>query len=205
MDVVRNESTGSGTATAPQGADDAVGVSGDKWFVAIVTPRHEKSVAAKLLQLNVKSYAATQKEMRVWANGRRRVIDRVVISSIVFVHCTEARRRQIVKLPYISRFMVDRAVSAGTLCRPVAVIPDEQIRKLMFMLGQSDTPVDFEPTQFKINDNVRVMRGPLRGLEGEITENPDGTHTLTVSLSVLGGARVKIDPLDVELLGTRRD
>ena len=66
------------------------------------------------------------------------------------------------------------------------------------MLGQSDYPVEFIPTEFKVNDNVRVIRGKLCGLEGEIRENSDGTHTLIVSLSLLGGATVFIDPHDVE-------
>lgn len=182
----------------PQGLDGAVGVPEAKWFVAIVNSRHEKKVAENLQETGISSYVATQKEMKVWKNGKRKTVDRVVIPSVVFVNCTEKERRQIVGLPFIYRFMVNRSAESGTLNKPIAVIPDLQIRKLQFMLGQSDLPVNFVPSAFKVKDNVRVIRGSLKGLYGQIMENSDGTHTLTVGLELLGGAAVKIDPYDVE-------
>lgn len=182
----------------PQGLDGAVGVPEAKWFVAIVNSRHEKKVAENLQEAGIRSYVATQKEMKVWKNGKRKTVDRVVIPSVVFVNCTEKERRQIVGLPFIYRFMVNRSAESGTLNKPVAVIPDLQIQKLQFMLGQSDLPVNFVPSAFKVKDNVRVIRGSLKGLYGQIMENSDGTHTLTVGLELLGGAAVKIDPYDVE-------
>lgn len=190
-------------AAMPKGVDGAVGVSEAKWFAAIVNSRHEKAVGDKLKEISIESYVATQREMRVWSNGRRRMIDRVVIPSVVFVRCTEKERRSIVNLPYINRFMVNRSAASGSLRRPVAVIGDMEIGRLKFMLGQSDQPVDFVPTAFHVNDNVRVVRGNLRGLEGEIRSNSDGTHTLIVSLSLLGGATVFIDPRDVEKIAPK--
>lgn len=185
-------------AAVPAGVDGAVGVPEVKWFVALVNSRHEKAVAEKLTGIGLETYVAMQKEMRVWANGRRKIVDRVVIPSTVFVRCTEKERRQIVNLPYINRFMVNRSADSGGLNKPVAVIGDAEIRKLKFMLGQADSPVEFIPTAFRVNDSVRVIRGNLRGLEGEIRANSDGTHTLLVSLSLLGGATVHIHPQDVE-------
>lgn len=186
-------------ATAePSGVDGAVGVPEAKWFVAIVNSRHEKSIAEKLQTTGIETYVAVQTEMRVWANGRRKIVDRVVIPSMVFVKCTERQRRHIVNLPYVNRFLVNRSTDSGGLNKPVAVIGDAEIKKLKFMLGQSDSPIEFAPTEFRVNDNVRVIRGSLRGLEGEIRENSDGTHTLVVSVSFLGGAIVHIQPQDVE-------
>lgn len=188
------------STTVPMGVDDAVGVPQAKWFVAIVNSRHEKAVSDKLQEINVETYIAKQKEMRLWRNGRRKMVDRVVIPSVVFVKCTEKERLDIVKLPYINRFMVNRSIDSGTLNKPVAVISQAEIDKLKFMLGQSDYPVEFVPTIFKVNDTVRVIRGNLRGLQGEIRKNSDGTQALIVSLSLLGGATLLIDPHDVELL-----
>lgn len=190
--------------TVPAGVDDAVGVTSAKWFVAIVNSRHEKVVSEKLQGINIECYVATQKEMRVWNNGKRKLIDRVVIPSMVFVKCTEKVRRDIVVLPYINRFMVNSSAASEGFNRPVAVISDDAIEKLKFMLGHSAYPVGFVSTEFRVNDNVRVVRGNLRGLEGEIRENSDGTHTLVVNIPLLGGATVFIDPCDVEKI-VRRD
>lgn len=187
-------------AAVPGGVDGAVGVPERKWFVAIVNSRHEKAVGDKLQAFSMETYVATQPELRVWRNGKRKMVDRVVIPSVVFVKCSEAERREVVKLPYVNRFMVNRSVDTGGLNKPVAVISQAEIDKLKFMLGQSDHPVEFAPTIYRVNDTVRVIRGNLRGLEGEIREASDGTHTLVVSLSLLGGALVHIDPQDVEKL-----
>lgn len=186
------------STTAPVDVDDAVGVPNSKWYVAIVNSRHEKSVSDKLKKISIDSYVATQKEMRIWKNGRRKIIDRIVIPSVVFIKCTEKERRKIVNLPYINRFMVNRSYESGGLNKPVATISNAEIEKLRFILGQSEQPVNFEPTIFRVKDNVRIVRGNLRGLEGEIRKNSDGTHTLVVSLSILGGATVHIHPQDVE-------
>ncbi|MBD5308343.1 MAG: UpxY family transcription antiterminator [Bacteroides sp.] len=183
--------------TVLSGVDDAVGVPDAKWFVAIVNSRHEKSVAESLQNLNVECYVATQKEMRVWKNGKRKIIDRVVIPSMVFVKCTEKDRKEIVGLPFINRFMVNRAAETGGMNKPVAVIGDSEIAKLKFMLGQTERPVEFVPSAYKVKDRVRVVRGSFQGLTGEILTNSDRTHDLLVGIAMLGGARMLIDPIDV--------
>lgn len=193
-----SDSSHSNVTTVPSGVDDAEGVSDAKWFVAIVNSRHEKSVAQSLFNLNVESYVATQKEMRVWKNGKRKIIDRVVIPSMVFVKCTEKVRREIVGLPFINRFMVNRAAETNGLKKPVAIIGDSEIAKLKFMLGQTERPVEFVPSAYKVKDVVRVVRGGFQGLTGEILSNSDGTHNLLVGIAMLGGARMLIDPVDVE-------
>ncbi len=185
-------------ASAASCVDGAVGVPSPKWFVALVSPRHEKSVSEKLQGLGIESYVAVQNELHVWKDGRRKMVARVVIPSMVFVSCTEKQRREIVRLPYILRFLVDHCSASGGLNKPVAEIPDRQIRQLQFMLGHADTPVEFVPSVFHKKDNVRVIRGSFRGLEGQVIDEPDGTHSLTISLSVLGMAKVKIDAADLE-------
>ena len=195
---IKADKSATQVAAALQGVDGAVGVDESKWFVAIVNSRHEKTVAKKLQEMGIDSYVATQEELHIWNNGKRKKIDRVVIPSIVFVRCTEKTRREIVSLPFILRFMVNPAAHSGSLNRPVAVIPAAQISKLRFMLGHADVPVNFSEQRYQINDNVRIIRGSLKGLEGAIMKNPDGTHTLTIGIAMLGCATVKVDSQDVE-------
>lgn len=179
-------------------AGGAAGVKSEKWFVAIVNNNTEKAVAERLLQLGHNCYVATQKELRIWRNGRRKFIDRVVVTSTVFIKCSEQERRQIVCYPFINRFMTNRAAnSENGLRKPPAVIPERQMEVLQFMLGNSDNPVTIS-ANYRKGDSVRVVRGSLRGLEGEIISHDDGSNELVVMLDVLGCARVTIDPIDVE-------
>lgn len=168
------------------------------WFVAIVGHNTEKACAERLKTAGYECYLPTQEETRVWKNGRRAKIERVVLPTIIFIKCTERERREVVKQPYIKRFMTNRAGTlVNDLHKPVAIIPDRQIDTLRFMVGNSNNPVTIVST-YRKGDKVRVIRGSLRGLEGEIVRTPDGKEHLTVGIDFLGYARIEIDRLDVE-------
>lgn len=189
-------------ATGPEGegVGDAVGVQAAHWYVAIVKHNTEKAVAEKLLTLGYDPFVAKQQEYRVWRNGRRKKIDRIVIPSTVFIHCTEAERLQVVNQPFIYRFLTNKASTPNMYGKPVAIIPDSQMSVLQFMLGASDTPVSFADRHFTPGQAVRVIRGSLRGISGTVTSAPDGKSTLTIRLDNLGCASVTIDTTDLEPL-----
>lgn len=182
-----------------QDADDAVGVGGKRWYVAIVNHNAEVASAEKLTQLGIENYVATQKTVRMWRNGKRKTVYRVVIGSMVFVHCTEQERRNIVALPFIFRFLVDRA-TAHDFGRPVAVIPNEQIQRLRFILEHADTPVEVSAANYDKGDRVRVIRGALCGAEGQVVATPNGKGELCIFLGLLGCARCEINISDIEPL-----
>ena len=100
--------------TSAKGVGDAVGIPGRQWYVAFVGQNTEKSCREKLQRLGYDCYVATQDEIHQWRNGRRHHVERVVISTIVFVHATEDERRDIVNLPFIKYFMTDKALSPTT-------------------------------------------------------------------------------------------
>lgn len=82
--------------------------------------------------------------------------------------------------------------------KPIASIPDEQIDRLQFMLGNSDTPVSFSAIPYKRGDIVRVIRGKLLGLVGEVQKIDDKHSELTVCLDFLGYASLAIETINVE-------
>lgn len=180
--------------------DDAVGVAARHWYVAIVNHHTEQTSAERIRDIGLDSYVATQQEMRVRNSGRKVKVDRVVIPSKVFVRCTEPERKEIVTLPFINRFMTNIAAQQqpGVSHKPLAVIPEWQMQMLRFMLANSDTPVTITSRPFVKGERVRVVRGSLKELEGEILNEPDGSSALLVGLNLLGFAKVAIDPVNVE-------
>lgn len=183
------------------GVGDAVGVPKAKWYIAIVNSRAEKSVANKLSKLGVENYLPIQEEIHLWANGKKARVERVLIPSKIFIHCTEQRRREIVNLPYIFRFMTNiSGTKTPNGFRPLAIVPDDEIRQLKFMLGVPDVKVTFRENFVK-GDKVRVVRGPFQGLCGEILQDADSdTHRLYINIDFLGSASVLIDPKDIEII-----
>lgn len=198
-------------ATA-RGVDDAVGVSESAdsaseiaseqrcWYVAVVNRNSEKLIREKLLLKGFEAYVASQMEDHVWKNGRKKKIEHVLIPAKIFIRLTEQERLEVVHLPYISYFLTDKAMATNVFgVHPLAVIPDREMQMLRFMLCNADSPVDFVSTQFRAGDRIRIVRGALKGFEGEVARITGETYVF-IRLSVLGSALTRVSPQDIEVL-----
>lgn len=187
--------------TVPSGVGNAVGVEKPSWYVAIVKNNTEKSVLDKLTKLEYECYVPLQSELRVWRNGRKTKVERVVIPTLVFVNCTESSRKEIIKYPYILRFMTNMAgsfTSAGN--KPLAKIPDTQIKTLQFILNQSNEPIEFSSKPIKKGDKVRVVRGDFIGLEGEVFSLKNTRSNLIIDFDFLGCVKLSIYTDNLEIV-----
>ena len=181
------------TGTPAIVADDAEGIP--RWYVAYVGTRAEKAVRDRLISLGYEAYAATQWEIRVWRNGRKKKIERPVITQYVFIRLTERQRAVVVAMPEIHYFLVNKAGATNEYGRHLpAVIPDAQMRMLQRMLGQSDSAVRFATSGFDIGDTVRVL-GWGDNLQGHVVRIP-GDHAKYVGIRIdqLGCAYMEISP-----------
>lgn len=183
---------------AAEGAGDAVGVSSRHWFVAFVGHNAEKSCRDQLVKAGYEAFVASQQEVHYWRNGKRKLIEKVIITNYVFVHVTEAERRLIVNFPYIKSFMVNKSGKPKENgSRPLAEVPDSQIEMLKYMLHRAEYPVQFLST-FAKGDKVKVIRGSMAGVEGNVVEMKDASDKfIGINIGFLGCAIVRISPEDV--------
>ena len=174
-------------------ADDAVGLP--RWYVAYVGTRAEKAVRDRLISLGYEAYAATQWEVHVWRNGRKKKIERPVITQYVFIRLTEQQRAVVVTMPEIRYFLVNKAGTPNEYGRHLpAVIPDSQMQMLRRMLGQTDSAVRFATSGFAVGDVVRVMVGG-GDLEGRVVRIPgDHARYIGVRIDQLGCAYMEVSP-----------
>jgi transcription antitermination factor NusG len=97
--------------------------------------------------------------------------------------------------------MTNRAEKVNEYNRhPLAVVPNEQLNRLKFMLYQSDNPVTIEPTPPKLGDRVVVVRGKLKGLEGNIIWCDEGQSYIVVLLDIFGCAKLKVNIIDTKVV-----
>ena len=184
-------------------ASCAVGVSdtNKKWFVVQVNNNTEKSSSEKLAGLGYETYLPVQEVTSIWKDGRKKIRQRILIPNIVFIRLAEQERKDVLSLPFVKRFMVNRAGSLNSYHRhPVATIPDEQMDQLKFMLGQSESSVSIESNQLVLGSRIRIVRGLLRGLEGELLQSSMGKSYIMVSLDCLGYAKLEVSLSDINLL-----
>lgn len=186
------------SVTTVKKTGDAVGVPERKWFIAIVTNNTEKKCSEKLAKMGYEAYVPTQQETHRWCTGKIKIVDRIVLPSLVFIRVNETERKEIVLYPFIHKFMTNRAGEVDCYNRhSIATIPDEQIDTLKFMLYNSENPVSIEQIPLRLGDKVKVVRGKLKGLEGHVLSYSEGNHYICVRLDLLGCAKVNIELADI--------
>lgn len=160
-----------------------------RWIAVLVQVNCERRVAARLGKLGYETYVPTQEEVHLWSD-RKKKIDRLVMPMVVFVRIAENEEKWLRHQSYVYRLLSLPGTDADKrgLATP---IPDGQIEKLRFMLGNADDEVVLV-SDLKVGDAVRVASGPLRGLEGVVGE-ADGRGTVVgVLIDGLGYACIKI-------------
>ena len=132
-----------------------------RWYVALVRMHHEKKVSERLSKMGIDSFVPVQQQIHQWSD-RRKMVDTVLLPMMVFVHVNPKERMEVLSFSTVSRYMVMRGESTP------AVIPDEQMARFRFMLDYSDEAVCMNDTPLARGEKVRVIKGPLSGLVGEL-------------------------------------
>lgn len=184
-------------------AGDAVGVPAPgetaphlqrRWYIAFVGTNTEKHVRQRLQELGFDAYVASQSELRIWHNGRKNIVERVVIPTLVFVHVTERERRTIVNFPFIKSFLTDKAGRLNELGNhPLAVIPEIQMQTLQEMLANVDRTVQFATSGFALGDRVQVLGISGNPFTGHIVRLAGHKNRLVgIKLDFLGCAFIEV-------------
>ena len=141
-----------------------------QWLVAYVKSCMEKKTAERLTAMGIEHYLPVQTVERRWSDRIKRM-EKLVLPLMIFVHVTPKERPLPLTLSAVSRYMVLRGQHTP------AVIPEEA--------------VSFSATSLAPGDPIRVIKGPLTGLEGELI-TLHGKHQVVIRIDLLGCAHVEI-------------
>lgn len=161
------------------------------WKAILVQMYTEKQTGKKLDKLGVENYVPTQTEIHQWSD-RKKKIERIVIPMVVFVKADEGMEKRLRTYSYIYRFISYPGQ------KEAAIIPDEQIEKLKFMLDNADSTVKVSDSIYEIGEEIEIMRGPLKGLYGELCYFEKDKPMIGVCLELLGYACVSVNKNDVK-------
>lgn len=163
------------------------------WFVAFVTSCQERRVAEYLSRLDYECWVPIQKEIHKWSD-RRKVVDRVVIPGIVFVHATEFERYQSCgKVPGLRGYL-----NSGEGRGHPGIVKDAEMESFRAMVESGGGTVTVTSGNFSPGDHVRIVKGPLEGMECEMVA-VGSSRCIVVRLGALGTAR-----MDIELNSVRK-
>ena len=161
-----------------------------RWIAAQVKICMEKKIGGWMKKLGIETYVPTQTEIHQWSD-RKKKVERVVIPMVVFVRVDEMTERELRMHSFIRKFLTYPGQTA------VAVIPDKQIDCLKLMLKQADAPVKLMPENLQVGDRVRIVRGALKGLEGELCKSVPEKSMVAIRIDGLGYACVSVSVGDL--------
>jgi transcription antitermination factor NusG len=161
------------------------------WYAARTQMNCERKAEKEFKGIAIETYLPTQEEIHQWSD-RKKKVQRIVIPMILFVRMNSADANNVHSTPYFYGFIGNNRHDT----KP-APIPDRDIETLRFMLLHSDSPVSIETMPIKSGDKVRVIRGKLQGLEGEVIDFNSGKTELIVRLDILGCAKLMIETVNL--------
>ena len=155
------------------------------WHAVFTASRAEKKVRDRLEELGVECFLPVQTVLRQWTYRKSRVVV-PVIAGLVFVRVSRQEQVKVLQTKGVVAFLRLKG-EAGA-----AVIPDKQMEDFRFLLEMTNENI-------KAGDLVRVVKGSLRGMEGELIRHKGVTKVL-VRIDMLGCAMVNIPASFVEKL-----
>ena len=160
-----------------------------RWIAVLVQVNCEKKTATRLGKVGYETYIPTQQEVHQWSD-RKKKVDRLIMPMVVFVRATVREEEWLRDQSYIHKLLALPG-SDEDKKKFATPIPDNQIERLKFLLKNAETEVSIV-SNFKIGDSVRVKSGPLKGLEGVVSEADENSSIVGVQIDGLGYACVKI-------------
>jgi transcription antitermination factor NusG len=142
-----------------------------RWYALKVRIRGERLAVTALRNKGFDPFCPTRREKRAYSD-RIKTIDTVVFPGYLFCKFDVER-----KVPIISSPAVEYIV--GTNGTPTA-ISDSEILDLQRMIDAGAAAT----AQFRMGQRVRVIRGPLTGVEGVLSRDVQGDQ-LVVTISLL--------------------
>jgi transcription antitermination factor NusG len=151
-----------------------------KWYAVYTRPRWEKKVNLLLREKGYETYCPLNKVKRKWSD-RIKVVEEPLFKSYVFIKTEEKERTAIRMTAGVMNFVYWQG-------KP-AVIREKEIQTIRFFLDEYEN-VEVRPVDIKVNQRVRITKGPFMDAEGKVV----GVQRKTV--------KVIIDSLGYMLVAT---
>ena len=146
-----------------KGSGFAVSKDEPHWYIAECKPTKERTVRTMLEKANYQVFVASRIEDKIYANRTHQTKETILIPGKVFVYTEKSKLMDILhSYSSVWRFMINRTSED----KEFAFVPETEMQQMQYVLGKANNPVQITAASLKINQRIRVMRGPLAGLEG---------------------------------------
>jgi transcription antitermination factor NusG len=131
------------------------------WKAIYVTSRSEKKVLDKLNEKGIEAYTPIKKTMRQWSD-RKKMVEIPILNGYVFVKINDLERDKV--------FFVNGVVQYVRFNSEDAIIREEEINSLKNIVALGYDIEMNAAKAFPSGSKIMIMQGPLKGIEGVVSE-----------------------------------
>ena len=157
------------------------------WYAVYTSSRAEKKVRERLEQAGIENYLPLKTEVRIWSSRKKKILA-PLIPGYIFVHISPGQMLDVLNTNGVISFLKEHSKAVS--------IPEIQIRQLRLMV-ESATDIEFTTANINVGDKVRINRGELTDLYGELIE-VRGKYKIVVRLDHFGCALTTVPVSFVE-------
>ncbi|NDW13762.1 UpxY family transcription antiterminator [Bacteroides sp. 214] len=149
------------------------------WYAARTRANQELAIRERLEEKKIEYYLPTRIVNRKLSD-RIKKVEIPVISNIIFIKTSKNHAYELInihglKISYLQDFAA----------RSILIVPEKQMNDFMRIMKLPPDDVDQHNENFEPGDKVRVIRGPLSGIEGEMIRLEGRTHVLLRLLDLI--------------------
>ena len=178
-----------------------------EWLVAIM--EHQKYTAACCEYIrnhfgpqNCLCYVPCKQELHVYPNRTKRVVTRFIIPRFIFVSGISEEQAYgfVPKWPHVDLFLPDRARDRKGGRVVLATIQHQEMVRFQNVINEvaSADDIAFTTEKLAFDEQIEVVRGGLKGLEGGYYKDGGG-DSLVFMLGKLGNIKVRVSIKDCRL------
>jgi transcription antitermination factor NusG len=164
-----------------------------QWYAIQTRARHEKRVAEQMRAKSWEAYLPVHRCRHRWKNGVLAELELPLFPCYLFARAPAHDRLRLLQLPGIV------GIAAST-AHPTA-IPDQDIEALRIVTSTTEA----QPHPFlAVGDRVRIVAGPLIGMEGILTRHKQLCRLVLTIETIMRSVAVEVSEFDVEVVPAPR-
>jgi transcription antitermination factor NusG len=158
-----------------------------KWYAVHTRARHEKQVAQRIAAQQLEAYLPVHRGRHLWKNGVYADVEMPLFPCYLFTKTSIHEQLLVLRVPGVLGLVASSS-------RPTA-IPETEMHMLRIAIEQ----LQAEPHPYlNVGDGVRVISGPLTGLEGILTRRKNQYRVVLSVQAIVRSIVVEVSEHDIE-------
>jgi transcription termination/antitermination protein NusG len=158
-----------------------------QWYALQTRSRHEKQVAQRIVAQSLEAFLPVHCSTHLWKNGVRATVEMPLFPGYLFAKASMYDRTRLLRVSGVLGM-------ASSSSHPTA-IPETDIKMLRTVTEQ----LSAEPHPYlAIGDAVRIVSGPLAGMEGTLTRKKNQYRVVLSIEAIMRSITVEVSEYDIE-------